>query len=79
MKGETDPEKEIVIRVCEVLTAQRESKEISQRKLSELTSLSPTGLRHIESGETSPTLFSLLKICDALDLKLSDLLVENGR
>ncbi len=71
-----DPDKEDVQKICHLLKAKREELGISQRKLSELTSLSPTGIRHIESGETSATLFSLLKISRALGVKISELLLE---
>jgi len=78
-KVKADIEQDDVRKICSILKAKREELNISQRKLSELTSLSPTGIRHIESLETSPTLFSLLKIAKALDIKLSDLLIAQSR
>lgn len=71
-----DPEKEIVEAICEKLVVVRKEQEISQQRLSETAGISRTGLRHIENGETSPTLYSLLKISQALDLKLSAVLRE---
>lgn len=70
----SDPEQEIVIQVCRSLKKVREQQMISQRKLAELTGLSPTGIRHIESLDTSPTLYSLLKISCALGVDLSEMI-----
>ena len=39
-----------------------------------MTSISRTGLRHIESLEASPTLYSVLKLARVLDLDVGDLL-----
>lgn len=47
---------------------------ISQQRLAEMAGISRTGLRHIESLETSPTLYGLLKLARALGLDLSKLL-----
>lgn len=47
---------------------------LSPARLADLTGMSRTGLRHIESLETSPTLYCLLRIAKALGLDLRDLL-----
>lgn len=61
-----DQERLIVCRVCEKLRDLRIEQGISQQRLSELAGLSRTGVRHIESLETNPTLHSLLKVSKAL-------------
>lgn len=71
-----DEEKELVRRVCRKLAAIREQQGISQQRLSELAGISRTGLRHIESLETSPTLYSLLKLTKVLGIEFQDLLSE---
>ena len=48
----------------------RIKKRISQNRLAELTGLSRSGIRHLEAGETNPTLFTLLKIARALNVKI---------
>ena len=52
----------------------RVRRRISQNRLAELTGLSRSGIRHLESGETNPTLYSLLRIALALRLKLGRVL-----
>ena len=48
----------------------RVRKGISQNLLSELSGLSRSGIRHLENGETNPTLYSLIKIAGALKVKI---------
>jgi putative transcriptional regulator len=71
-----DEEKELVRRICKKLVEIREEQGISQQKLSELAGISRTGLRHVESLETNPTLYSLLKIAKALQADFRDLMRE---
>jgi transcriptional regulator with XRE-family HTH domain len=73
-----DPEKEVVKNIIRQLIEQRKKGNISQQRLSEMAGISRTGLRHIESLETNPTLYSLLKLSQALDLPLSTLLRKAG-
>jgi transcriptional regulator with XRE-family HTH domain len=65
-----DREQKIVDTVVARLVEARIRKRISQNRLAELTGLSRSGIRHLESGETNPTLFTLLKIARALNVKL---------
>jgi len=65
-----DREQELVTEVCIALRDERIRQGISQQKLSELAGISRTGLRHIESLETNPTLYSLLKLARALQFDL---------
>ena len=68
-----DKERAIVRKVCEELLAERHRQGISQQRISEDAGLSRTGVRHIESLETNPTLYSLLKLSKALGIDLSEL------
>ena len=68
-----DNEKAIVKRLCQRLHDERLKQGLSQQRVSEVSGLSRTGVRHIESLETNPTLYSLLKLAKALDLKLTGL------
>jgi transcriptional regulator with XRE-family HTH domain len=71
-----DKERKTVERVCKALTEARRDRGISQQRLAEMAGISRTGLRHIESLETSPTLHSLLRIARALDVDLADLIAK---
>ncbi|MCH7227224.1 helix-turn-helix domain-containing protein [Haloferula sp. A504] len=69
-----DKERKTVEMVCKALTRARTERGISQQRLAEMAGISRTGLRHIESLQTSPTLYSLLRIARALRVDLADLL-----
>lgn len=72
-----DRERALVAKVCEKLKAHRLEAGISQQRLSEMAGLSRTGVRHIESLETNPTLSSLLKIANALELDFAAMISES--
>ena len=55
---------------------ERIKQEISQEKLAELAGLHRTTLGTIENGKTSPTLDSIARIANALNLTISELLVD---
>ncbi len=51
----------------------RESKNLSQEKLANLSEISDTQIARIERGEVNPTICTLKIIAEALDLKLHEL------
>ena len=57
-----------------VLKEQRELKKLSQEKLAELCNLDRTYISLLERGLRQPTISTLFKIADALDLSPSDLI-----
>ena len=67
-------DEKIVEAVILRLVDARLKKGISQNRLAELAGLSRSGLRHLEDGETNPTLYSLLKIAGALNVKIGRLI-----
>ena len=69
-----DIEKETVKELCRALKKERLAQKLSQQRLSEIADISRTGLAHIESLETSPTLYSILKLSRALKFDLSEYL-----
>lgn len=69
-----DKERKTVEQICKALTKARIDQGLSQQRLAEMAGISRTGLRHIESLETNPTLYSLLRLTKALDLDLAGLL-----
>ena len=62
--------------VGSVIADFRKRKGISQEVLSGLSDIGRTHLSAIERGERKPTLETLYRICVALDVKMSDIVVE---
>jgi transcriptional regulator with XRE-family HTH domain len=74
VRRKPDKQRKTAEAVCRALRAARIEQGLSQKRLAELAGLSRTGLRHIESLETSPTLYSLLRVAKALDIDLREVL-----
>lgn len=51
----------------------RESKNISQQNLAYACGFEKSNMARLESGRTNPTIFTLKKIADNLNVKLPDL------
>lgn len=62
--------------VGNVLSDYRKKKGLSQEVLSGLADIGRTHLSAIERGERKPTLETLYRICNALDIKMSDVVKE---
>ena len=62
--------------VGSVIADFRKRKGISQEVLSGLSDIGRTHLSAIERGERKPTLETLYRICVALDVKMSDIVIE---
>lgn len=56
------------------IRAIRREKGISQEKLAQLANLDRSYMGNVERGENNITLLKAYQICDALKIKLSDLL-----
>lgn len=67
-------EAKVVAKVVGSLRALREKRGVSRYRLSKDTGLSPSGVRHMENGEVSPTLYFLLKVSAYLDVDLEELI-----
>ena len=65
--------------VGEVIASFRKNKKVSQEILSGLADIGRTHLSAIERGERKPTLETLYKISNALDVKMSDIVSEIER
>lgn len=65
--------------VVKKLVQIRLKKGVSQNRLAELSGMSRSGIRHFESGDTNPTLYSLLKIGRALGVNLGRVVIANLR
>lgn len=62
--------------VGEVIAEFRKKKGISQEVISGLADIGRTHLSAIERGERKPTLETLYKIANALNVKMSDIILE---
>lgn len=62
--------------VGEVIADFRKKKGISQEVMSGLADIGRTHLSAIERGERKPTLETLFRIANALDVKMSDIVSE---
>lgn len=59
-----------------VIAEFRRKKGLSQEVLSGLSDIGRTHLSAIERGERKPTLETLYRICIALDVKMSDIIIQ---
>lgn len=51
--------------------------DLSQEALSEMSDVTPAHFSHIERGNTKPSLPTLIRIANALDVSIDDLLCDN--
>lgn len=66
----------IAKKLGEVVAKYRKQKEMSQEMLAELAQIHRTYVSQIERGLKYPTIYVLVQIAKALDVKLSDLIIE---
>lgn len=72
-----DKEIEILIsKFSEILRATRVEKGLSMNKLSWMSGVSVKAIDFIEKGDNNPTLHTLLKLCRAMDIPLSSLILK---
>ena len=53
----------------------RASKKLSQKEVAYKAEMEEQNYRRIELGNTNPTIKSLVKICNALDIEIKDLFI----
>ncbi|AFR36040.1 MULTISPECIES: helix-turn-helix domain-containing protein [Weeksellaceae] len=71
---------EILKKIGKKVKEMRESKGLSQVELvgKMQGEIDPTNISRIESGRTNPTIYTLYRIAEALEIKISDLVdIEN--
>lgn len=69
-------ESQIVEKIVISLRKARENKGISRYRVAKETGLSPSGIRHMENGEVTPTLFFLLRYASYLEIDLGRVILE---
>ena len=67
------------IKVGETVAFFRQKKGVSQEVLSGLADIGRSHLSAIERGERKPTLETLYRLCNALDIKMSEFIIELER
>jgi transcriptional regulator with XRE-family HTH domain len=61
------------------LTEIRELKRLSQTSLAIIAKVTPSAICQFEKGQRSPNLKVLVRLCDALEIGIDDLLQRNTR
>ncbi|HEX8294809.1 MAG TPA: helix-turn-helix transcriptional regulator [Chthoniobacteraceae bacterium] len=74
-----DPHTATVAELVKLLAEHRKQRGLSQETLALRAKLSRAGIGHMESGRTTPTLLSLLKIASVLKVDLFKLLRQAGQ
>lgn len=74
-----DPHTATVAELVKLLVKLRKQRGLSQETLASRAKLSRAGIGHMESGRTTPTLLSLLKIASVLEVDLFNVLREAGQ
>lgn len=59
------------VSIIEAIKARRESLQVTQKTLSDLSGVALGALKKFESGRGNPTLSTLKKLCDALGLEIT--------
>ncbi len=67
-------EEEYILEVCKRIKSYRIAKNLTQVELSASIGIDDSSLRRIESGRTSPTLKTLYRIANALEIGVYELL-----
>lgn len=70
--------KTLQIRLGERVKQLREQKGLSQQELASMCDFEKSNMSRLEAGNTNPTIFTLYKICKALDITLGELLSHNS-
>ncbi|WP_373515525.1 helix-turn-helix domain-containing protein [Persicitalea sp.] len=68
--------------LAQIITEQREQKQISQTQLATLSGINQAHISRIESGKSKPTMPTVFRICKALDIDpliLADVLAQEFR
>lgn len=75
----TKSEKEYIAEVGNRIVSIREKRNLKQIDLAIKIDIEDSALRRVESGRTNPTLKTLLKIAEGLDVDISELLPKTKK
>ncbi len=65
---------QILNKISENIRIERLKKRYSQEKLSDMADITQKYLNYIENKKANPSIIVVIKICNALDITLNDLL-----
>lgn len=71
-------DREDVERIIAKFSSIREEKNLSYDRLAEASGLSRETPRMVETGQSTPTILTCLRLCRGMQVKLSDVLRELG-
>ncbi len=74
--GVPDQHVHTALKVVELLTAERKARGISQESLAVKAGVSPSCIQHLEHARATPTLVTLLKLSEALEMSLGKLILS---
>jgi transcriptional regulator with XRE-family HTH domain len=74
--AQADEAELLVKRVIARLKSVRESKQLSLRQLEGKCGVTNGGIHHIESGNRTPLFYNLIRIANALEISLGDVISE---
>jgi transcriptional regulator with XRE-family HTH domain len=72
--GVPDSHVQTTRKIVELLHAARKQRGVSQEGLAVMAGVSPSCIQHLEHARSTPTLLTILKLADALQLNPADLL-----
>ena len=61
------------------LASERKNRRLTQEKLAEKTDLANNYISNIETGRSIPSLETLVRLCEALDITPNDLLISSAK
>ena len=67
-------EKDYILKVCENVKRIRLERNLSQLDFSAITGIDSANIRRIESGRTAPTLRTLFRIADTVEIDIQELI-----
>ena len=69
-----NPYEKILDRIVSEIIKERKKQGISHEKLAEMSGISRSAISFIENRKSTPTIITCMKICDALEIRLSEIL-----
>ena len=69
-----NPYEKILDRIVSEIIKERKKRDISHEKLAKMSGISRSAISFIENRKSTPTIITCMKICDALEIRLSEIL-----
>lgn len=69
-----NPYEKILDRIVSEIIKERKKRDISHEKLAKMSGISRSAISFVENRKSTPTIITCMKICDALEIRLSEIL-----